>query len=521
VTPVAVDREPESYDLTVRTVDRHGTPTANALTFLWGVETERYRILDNFDGKAVLRVRRGTYHVDGTVSTGRPDGTGELAKLAAPDLAVTADTTLTVDARQAEPVAVDFDRPGLSQWLARVGYSRFRGERGVVTAMLGSDFERLRIARLGGPAPAGELVGDVGGVWAIPDRYGDLERSPVTYHLTWFPPDELPAGFHRHVADDQLARVDSTYRSQRDRTRGTKTWFALDASQRAGQGFGVPFALPLTRTEFHNTDDDSTWTADFEQWSWVRKQIRYETTTTTGIADHQTGGRYTEDWNSAVAGPGLGTGDQWAYRGGDTLVLQVPLFSDSAPNHTGTSLTTGGRTALYRDGALVGENATAGEGVFDVPAETGRYRLEASATRDVSTLSIRQSAVWQFDSERPPDAAPAGKGKGGVPLPLLAVRFAPPGLDLANTSRADSLNVPIMVDRQPGAAAAPLTGLTVQQSLDDGRTWTAVPVVRTGDLTAVATVTHPAGARFVSLRSTASDATGATVEQTVIRAYRI
>ncbi|RSN09325.1 hypothetical protein DMB42_18625 [Nonomuraea sp. WAC 01424] len=58
--------------------------------------------------------------------------------------------------------------------------------------------------------------------------------------------------------------------------------------------------------------------------------------------------------------------------------------------------------------------------------------------------------------------------------------------------------------------------LTVETSFDDGVTWRPAPV-RDGAVT----VLHPAADGYVSLRAKAVDAGGGTVEQTVIRAYRI
>jgi hypothetical protein len=62
--------------------------------------------------------------------------------------------------------------------------------------------------------------------------------------------------------------------------------------------------------------------------------------------------------------------------------------------------------------------------------------------------------------------------------------------------------------------------LSVEVSFDDGVTWRGVPVVRFGQH-AFAAVTHPAQAGFVSLRARSADTDGNSVEQTVIRAYRI
>jgi hypothetical protein len=60
----------------------------------------------------------------------------------------------------------------------------------------------------------------------------------------------------------------------------------------------------------------------------------------------------------------------------------------------------------------------------------------------------------------------------------------------------------------------------VEVSYDDGRTWKQVRLDHKGAAWQ-ATVDHPRGAEFVSLRSTVSDKDGNKASQTVIRAYAL
>jgi hypothetical protein len=249
----------------------------------------------------------------------------------------------------------------------------------------------------------------------------------------------------------------------------------------------------------------------------VKKQVRTETVLTGGPVDHAAGQSYVEDWNTAVFGPGFPPDGQFATRSGDTLTMQLPLFSDAGLDRAGVSAVDSGRTVLYRGSEKVGETTQPGLGQFDVPAASSSYRLEASARRSgVSDLSTQVTCVWTFTSARPPEDDPKGKGKGGTGLPLMAVRFTPPDLDRENTVRADAVRIPVTVQRQAGAPEATLSALTVEVSVDDGRTWQAAAT--TSDSV---TVTHPRGTRFVSLRANATDSAGNTVTQTILRAYRV
>ncbi|HEV2780456.1 MAG TPA: S8 family serine peptidase [Actinophytocola sp.] len=526
-TPVAVDREPESYDLTLRPLDGAGRATDLHFSFLFGIDRARYRPIPGIGGSGTLRVRRGTYHVDATIATPRADGTGvDSSKVAHPTVTVGADTSLVVDASAARPIAVTFDRPNVRDRVVAAGYSRFTEHSTLITGVLGDTFDRILIGQVGDPLPRTEMVADIGGMWAVPDAQGDVTRSTVTYNLQWFDYGRLPDGLARHIVDADLAEVRTRYREQADRKRATKVWVVREPELGIGVGFGFGFRLPLDRTEFHNLDG-LRWSAEFQQWDFVKKQVHFETVLTGGVVDHEPGQSYVEEWNTAVFGPGFTRDDEWASRSGDQFLLNIPMYSDAGPDRAGQSELDSGSTVLYLGDTRLGETNRPGSGQFDVPAEPNRYRLETTAQRgrgtDVSDLSTRISCVWTFTSVRPPDPDPgpktADKGKEGTALPLMVVRFAPPDLNPHNESRAATALVPVTVQRQAGAPEATVTELAVEASFDDGRTWRTVEVTRGPDPTAVARIDHPRGARHVSLRAMAADSAGNTVEQTVIRAY--
>lgn len=140
-------------------------------------------------------------------------------------------------------------------------------------------------------------------------------------------------------------------------------------------------------------------------------------------------------------------------------------------------------------------------------------RVELSASRDASDLATRVDVAWTFRSGHVAGEKPA-------PMPVQVVRFAP-RLDRDSAAPGDRrFEIPVTVQRQPGAAAATVDRLTVQVSYDDGAAWHPAPLRKTREGW-TATVHHPAGGGFVSLRATAADSTGNTVEQSVIHAYRL
>ncbi|SPL96485.1 peptidase S8 and S53, subtilisin, kexin, sedolisin [[Actinomadura] parvosata subsp. kistnae] len=146
----------------------------------------------------------------------------------------------------------------------------------------------------------------------------------------------------------------------------------------------------------------------------------------------------------------------------------------------------------------------------DLPVPAGRatYRLAAEAERGApATLSTRVSATWTFHSDTTPAL---------TRLPVSVVRFTP-ALDAHNTAPAGRrFTVPVTVHRLPGSTATRPRTLSVEVSYDDGATWQKAQVRGPAIV-----LRHPDTPGFVSLRAKSTDMTGNTVEQTVIRAYRI
>jgi len=139
--------------------------------------------------------------------------------------------------------------------------------------------------------------------------------------------------------------------------------------------------------------------------------------------------------------------------------------------------------------------------------------LRATMNRANARLSTQVSADWTFTSEHSDAPEPVG-------LPLLALRFAP-NLDDHNAAPAGKrFTIPMFVERNGTSEVGKVNTPAVEVSYDDGTTWQAAKVSRDHQ-DWKATVNHPKGARFVSLRSTLSDPDGNTQHLTIIRAYAL
>ncbi|WP_232234126.1 S8 family serine peptidase [Micromonospora chokoriensis] len=507
VTPVAVNREVESYQVTVRHLDETGAPAADHITALVNLDTYSTFDLYDQDGTDDIRVPKGRYGLVSIVFS--EDG---LAQLAQPELVVDANTAVTVDARKARPVRMAV--PERSAVPALVDISAlFLGADGSSYGfgILAFDFTGLAIGQLGQAVSADQFVGTVASQWTHPE----VTNSPYLYALAETFPGRMPTGFDKTYRSRELASVTHQFRGGYPGLVSDRVVFPHLEPDLGGWAVNVPTTVPGQRVEHYNTRG--------VRWS---SELMFGVLTEEGWLDGKAvligepkayrAGRHTrESWNSAPYGPSF-PAPRWPGQGvtrvGDDIQVDVPLYGDAA-GHAGASIVDAARTALYRDGKLVDESPEPGFGQFTVPPGNANYRLEVSAKRSFTDLSTEVGTAWTFRSRH------VG-GDDYRPLPVSAIRFTPP-LNGDNSAAAGrSLVIPVQVQRQPGAAGSRVTKLTVDVSYDGGRSWHPAKV-RHGGHGWTATVRHPAGSGYASLRATARDAAGNTVTQRIIQAYRL
>ncbi|MGM1063979.1 S8 family serine peptidase [Saccharothrix sp. Mg75] len=489
-TPVVVGREVESYDVDFRHLGRDGQPAQQAGTRLFDVTTGTERYVPG----GVTRLPRGDYFAVGVVDTGG----GGIALVYRPELRVTADAVVTADARTAGPVRVTAPDPAARGMLSVITARRYHGDVTTgwgIAVLFGGFDDRFAVGHAGPEVPADRFAAKVAAEFE-----GDPGADPkVRYRFAWGSTGRSFTGLERAPARSELAEVRTSsgpVPEGRTAVHGGESEAAGIRGYTWSQGSG-PSGGFVDRV----TTEDVRWTWHAEQWRSGTTEARFTSPTRT----YRPGRVYRESVNVPVFGPAApDRGSPALRRAGDRIALDLPLFTDGAGN-AGTSRTASARTALFRDGALVGETAAPGSGAFDVPAGRAAYRLETGAVREagVSDFSTEVSGSWTF-----------GSAAGDRELPLTTVRFAP-RLDRDGAAPPGRLlPVPLVVGQQ---VSAPIRHLRVEASFDDGRSWSRVPV-----LGRTALVRHPgtAGA-FASLRVEGADVRGNTFRQTVLRAYRI
>jgi hypothetical protein len=172
----------------------------------------------------------------------------------------------------------------------------------------------------------------------------------------------------------------------------------------------------------------------------------------------------------------------------------------------------GSSLTLERDGQPVPEVeeglpvAEAGE--FPVPAEPGDYRLTYEQVGQAPYVH-RSTTTWTFRS-----GAPTGGDRALVPL--LVVGYELP-LDTLNRPTGDTAT--LTVRQMTGAPESPVRRVRAWTSTDDGATWRPAAVEHREGSEYRLRLPRAARGTGISLRVAASDAAGATIEQTLIDAY--
>ncbi|MET7462648.1 S8 family serine peptidase [Nonomuraea sp. NPDC005501] len=493
-TPLAVENERETYALTLEHTGRDGSPTADYLTTLHRTDSsgivKNITVQDSRDGAVTLRLPKGGWMIRSTLFD-----SDHATQLIHPGLDLAENQTLDLDARLGKPISVTVPDPSAAQVDAQVTFSD-----GTFSYPLVSErFENLTTAQLGPDRAYDGSLTQITGTWAPPG-------GSRVYRLAWFHEGGMVTGFRREVAVRDLAAIHTTYAAHLTGGRGR----AAAAAQPPGGPITdllteTTFTTPSVRTEYVNADGGTKW----RRYFWEDGSEGGETAFESSLTGYTPGRAYRESWNLGVFSPVLARGEDPGVltRSGDSIRANVPMYGDGA-GHVGWAATTRARVALYRDGVLFAERSELGGKGFRVPPDAANYRLVVETERGApATLSTRTSAAWTFRSDHTED---------DNPLPVSVVRFTP-ALDARNTAPSgETYRVPVRVERQQGSTAGEVRELTVEVSVDDGATWSPAQIHK-GQVT----VNHPAAEGFVSLRAKAADTAGNTVEQTVIRAYRI
>ncbi|MEJ3747698.1 S8 family peptidase [Actinomycetes bacterium KLBMP 9797] len=512
ITPVSFYVEPPSIDLTLTTKPLPDAPE--------GTDTAAYVYLINLDDPAIfaeyvgvdagapltVRVPAGRYSLAGAIwefgASERMVMTGD------PDVSLTADTAVTLDASTAKPVRVGVDGVDTTPVALGVHFEQF-GERGLGWSNFAYAWGEAAaadsvFAAAMEPAGVGEFQAyTVAGLEAGGTSFYDLIKAH---------PAGLPEGAPYQVTAAEKARL----------IRLDQRFHRLDApeSMTAHKRYGISANGGLISETY--TENLAGTRTDYLSpgFGYIDEAFYDGVVTQEGTRTYAPGSRHEKNWVRQPLRPDW-FDDSTAVTSGCTPApisrtrgnLRVQLV-DLADEHQRFDCLDPGwfpgetkqQLTLYRDGTKIGA-APYSFGNFDVPASAGTYRLVYEADHSAwLPVSTRVDTAWTFRSAGP-------RGTASVPVPLLSVDYALP-LDLANKPAGATAS--FTVHQARGVAPQRITSLALWTSVDDGATWQSVPVTRAGATRFTAPL-PTTGA--VSLRVAARGSEGSAIDQTIIRAY--
>ncbi len=468
-TAAAVEREVESYDVTVKALGRNGKPARNYsvdLAGLSGAAAGQWFSPYDADGTVTVRVPKGGYVLNSAIYVSPdPEVYRGADWLAQPRLNVTGKTTVTLDARTAEPVRLTVPDKAAKPAFASADFAVETADSVYAFGWWLDSYEGFRTRHLGPRVTDGSLYQQWDGHWTkgSTEQYDTVAGGPV---------QQLATGYTRHYKKGDLATLKTGLGASVRGKQGAVSAVGMLPGGIGGSSLGIPRSLPGTRTLHLSTQAGVRWDVSFEQYGGKDADgfPISEAFYTLGAPQKYTAGKsYATTFNTAVFGPRL-TSEFGLFREGNTITGALPLFADGK-GHAGSSVFSSASTTLYRNGKKVGshKDPLLGDGEFTVPSGDAAYRLTTSVKRSakVAAASTRIDASWTFRSKKTADL---------TRLPASTARFgAATALD-STVPAGRTATIPVTVE---GAAAGKnLKSLTVYVSYDSGKTWKKTKVAK-------------------------------------------
>ncbi|MGW6400365.1 S8 family peptidase [Streptomyces sp. NPDC055134] len=343
--------------------------------------------------------------------------------------------------------------------------------------------------------------------------------TPYVYNLAYTENGPVVSDRTYTARDKDLARVDASYTAAGvatdfvDMTTGT-----FDSGISGSAAAYERFAVPGERTEYY-TGDRATWDRGISSsMPWGEFMQGLPTV-------YEKGERTSEKWYDGVlsaAAPRTDDGSSTlvAERQGNLIGVDLSRAFWRDGSHTGLpgSFGDSGSVRLRRDGTEVGKRVVP-YGVFTVPSDGASYELELTTFKGGQPAtffkrSTKTTTVFGFTSKEDPNAYSQS-------IPLLFPKYAIPEDAMKTLAARDGQTVTLSATGQAGYIPGEITSAKLSYSYDGGTTWTAAKTEKKGGKW-VATVNHAgASGQQVTLKSELMDNKGASVTQTVTRAYDV
>lgn len=517
--PLAFSIESEHYDLHVSVLDLHGEPYAGGSVMVANLNRidagSSLAVPLDEHGQVTLRLAPGAYALASQVTTPGLDGApSTLAFTVAPQTDLHADASVTLDARRTVPlraptVAGDHTYPeGAGVQLL------FKDDKGsgvgTENFFWGADVKAGRVrVQPAAPVTVGKFVYITR--WRLDSNPSPANRPDREYNLiqqhNQIPPSLVDDLSSKDVAN--LARIDTSYRSLWGPTTATEWGSGWNKEENTSIGFPRQMPLPTKRIEYATAGPDVYW--QHHMWLPAPADVEMFDQPRT----YRPGERAVARWFSPLSGAPVGV-----WRSDDFFYVVLGLGDGEHSGSVDDNVATA-RVSLSRNGELIG-TWEAGFGYFTIPTGPARFTIEQDQqVKDDRFASPRQThTTWSFEVD-PPDPAVGG----GVVPPMVTLSYAPKLDDYGLAAPGRPLRFELSASHLVGAAGpvASITGATLEYSVDGGATWHPLKLDDRGGGSYRTTIPGAAlrPGQAVSVRATARDADGGTIEQTTIGLFRV
>ncbi|MGW6016351.1 peptidase S8, partial [Streptomyces sp. NPDC055210] len=332
-TAAAVQREVESYDLTLKFIGRDGNPAqyySSSLDGVTGLAQGNWYAPYDASGTVKVRVPKGGYIFNSAVFVDPEDPAKGLDWVTQPKLSITKKATITVDARTAKPVDITVPDAAAKSEVATPMYTVGVPDGSNSYGWWLNSYDNFRTVHVGPQITDGSLYQQWGGHWVKPaEEYDTLAGGKVK---------QVATGYTKHYKASELATVKTGLGASASGKKGViYAWGELPGSTSTFAP-GVQQKLPGTRTLRLSTAGGAKWKLDFEQLGGLDEfgSPIVEAFYTLGAPQtFKAATSYEKTFNTAVFGPRTGSG-LGLYREGNGIYGYLPLFADGK-THAGAS----------------------------------------------------------------------------------------------------------------------------------------------------------------------------------------
>jgi hypothetical protein len=545
------------HTLTVTGTNRAGKPDTGDYVFVWNVDNGLRSDLEQafgffYHGVAKFSVPAGHYWAVGVFGHPAIFGTSPARLVVLPQFTVGANTTVHVAERTASSkVTMVTPRPAVARsgslYLIR---ALAKGPQAVL--QFSNSHSAMWVSPTSQRPTVGWLRADVSQELASPPGATRPRGAPYAYALSYAGPIGIIPPQRYLVRPASLTTIRETYYQE---VKSPGYWAVFGSFPRTFNGYVEPYAypggLPGRRTIYVGGSPGADWGSYYGGLGAARGygQEEFFRAARPGIL--------TDNWNRYPLHPAVNVVlapanelDAFlpsADRAGNMLTLDVTPFGDNQPGHIsdGFLRVPGAKiTGSYRIDEN-GRRIAAGNAVTQSgggPSFYTRVRLspkpsvisfalDATRTGAPYRLSTATRTVWTWRSAhesgttlRPPwycynPSSPTAPDPEHCAVePMMTLRYQVAGESLNGSAPAGRQVLTVTAGHLQQAKAARITGASVRVSFDGGKTWRPASVTALGAGRFRAVFTAPPGAP-VTLRTTARDAAGGSVTETITDGY--